>query len=115
MRKLFLVLPLFVLTMSCQNFTWQGQGSGLSQDEDARGLKDIHELVREYETNRYWSKVRQRRDGRVNAFARGLASMQDTIDRHLFNYSPLDPSVNYPTDNSIPGEFGRFAVSTVAR
>lgn len=115
MRKLLLVLPMFVLAMSCQNFTWQGQGSGLSQDENARGLKDIHQLAQKYETTRYWSRVRQRHDGRVNAFGRDLASIQNTIDRHLFNYSSLDPYVNYPSDSSIPGELGRFMVSSLAR
>lgn len=73
MRKLLLALPLALLCFgSCS-------------------------LERSYETRGYFEELGPRRDGRVRAFARDLSTIQDTIDRHLFNYSPNDPYVNYPT------------------
>jgi hypothetical protein len=115
MRKTFLVVPLLMLSLSCSNFTWKGMGHGLSEDESQRGLKDATELAREYDTQRYWAEVRARRDGRVNAWGRGFDRMQNTIDRYLFNYSPDDPYVNYPTDNTVLGEAGEFTLGLLAR
>ena len=113
MRKTLLALPLILGMASCANFTWQGQGS--DQSAGGRRVKDIAELNRQYETTRLWSSVRARRDGRVNAFGRDLASLMDTLDRHLFNYSPSDPAVNFPTDLTLVDHIGRIGVTAVAR
>ena len=115
MRKLALVLPLALLSFSCSNFTWTGQGAGLTEDQAQRGIKDVAALQSEYETETYWASVRARRDGRVNAWSQGFAHLQDTLDRHLFNYSPTDPYLNYPTDSNVILETGRFGLGFLAR
>ena len=115
MRKLLLVLPLVMLSMSCSGFTWKGMGHGIDKDQEARGIKDVTQLTREYETERYWAQVRARRDGRVNAWARGFERVQDALDRHLFNYSPSDPYLNHPTDSNVLRETGKFTIGFLAR
>lgn len=104
MRTLVLALPLALLSFSCSTFTWQGQGAGVSKEQHERGIKSADELANEYETATFWRKVRQRRDGLVNAYSRDLSHILDTIDRNVFNYSSTDPYVNHPTDDTWLGE-----------
>ena len=113
MRKILVALPLAFLMASCSTMTWSGQGPSRSDSE--RGAIDVDELTRRYETAKFWRSVRARRDGRVNAFGRDLAAIQNTLDRHFFNYSVTDPSVNYPTDLTIIDHVGRLGVQTLAR
>ena len=115
MRKLALVLPLALLTFSCSTFTWTGQGAGLTEDQADRGARDAGQLAREYDTESYWADVRARRDGRVNAWAAGFTNIQNTLDRHFFNYSPTDPYLNHPTSSNIIEETGRFGLGFIAR
>ncbi|MEM7199416.1 MAG: hypothetical protein AAF628_04070 [Planctomycetota bacterium] len=115
MRKLALLLPVTLLLGSCQTFTWQGQGAGLTDDQVERGIKDTKALVRGYETETYWRGVRARMDGRRNALGRDLGHVQDMIDRHIFGYSPGDPSVNFPTNLSTLDHIGRFPITLFAR
>ncbi len=114
MRKLAFLLPL-ALMASCSTFTWQGQGAGLTGDQQARGIKDIDALVRNYETEKFWAGVRARRDGRINAFGNGLTDIQNTLDRHLFGYSEFDPAVNYATDSNLIEHTGKFGITFLAR
>ena len=100
MRKLALILPLTLVLGACQNFTWQGQNAGLSQEDAAMGLKDVATLEREYQNERSWSELRRSIDRRTNALTSGFASVWTTFDRHLFNASPGDPSIDYPTDQN---------------
>jgi hypothetical protein len=115
MRKYLLVVPLVMLSASCSSFTWKGMGHGVDKDQEARGIKDPAALAAEYDTEHYWAKVRARRDGRVNAWARAFDRVQDTLDRYLFNYSPNDPYINYPTDSTVLEETGKFTIEFLAR
>lgn len=98
MRKFALILPLVLALGACNNFTWQNR-AGLT-DEQQLGLEDVDTLAARYAGERKWRDVRRVIDGRTNALARDLGSFWATIDRHLFNYSPSDPYVNYETDEN---------------
>jgi hypothetical protein len=115
MRKSLIALPLVLLMASCSTFTWKGQRSGVTDDQAARGIKDVAELTRQYETEKFWSSVRARRDGRVNALSRDFNRIQNTIDRHLFNYSPTDPFVNHRTNEDVWTTTGQFGTSVISR
>jgi hypothetical protein len=115
MRKLIVVLPLVALTWSCSNFGWRGSGTGVSEEQAREGIKDYYTLNSEYETEQFWKSVRARRDGRVNAFGRDLGRIQDIFDRYFFNYSPTDPYVNYPTQQTLLSQTGRFFGTFLAR
>lgn len=111
MRKLALLVPLILATTACQGFTWRGQGSGLTDEQAALGVKDIDALAREYDTRTYWAGLRRQMDGRSNAFRRDLANVQSAFGRHFLNYSADDPYVNYPTDRTSAGHLGRFTTT----
>ena len=96
--RFLVVLPALLMT-SC--FTWRGQSAGVTPEEAVRGIKDVATLSRQYENQHYFQSLAGLRDGRVNAWRRDLSSIVATIDRHLFNYSPNDPQVNYETNDSL--------------
>jgi hypothetical protein len=114
MRTLALALSLAALC-SCTSFTWQGQKAGLSSDEALRGVEDFAALTRKYETETYFRRLSRRQDGRANAFGRDLAHIQETIDRHFFNYSVDDPYVNFETETGVLGHMARFGTTFLAR
>lgn len=110
-----LALSLLLCCLPACSTTWKGAGSGVTADQRARDIKDIYALTRAYETNAYFSDLRQRQMGRANAFGRDLRAIGVTIDRHFFNYSTTDPYVNYESDTSYLDHLLRFTLSTVAR
>lgn len=113
MRKLALAVMLMPLC-ACSSFGWEGRGGGVTEDQKARGLQDVASLAGDYETEAFYRGVRRRMDGRNNALGRDLTSIQDFIDRHVWNYNKNDPYVNYPSDTTSLGQFARFGISTVA-
>ncbi|MDP6929934.1 MAG: hypothetical protein QF412_09565 [Planctomycetota bacterium] len=115
MRKLLAIVPLAFLLASCGSFTWKGQGGGVSDEQAARGIRDVEYLTRAYDTETYFRSLRRRKDGRANAFGRDLSAIQSTIDRHIFNYSPGDPSVNYESDVGVGDHVMRFGTTFLAR
>lgn len=108
-----LALLLTVSLASC-TITWKGQGSGLTDAQRERDIKDPIALANAYETNQYFTDLRRRNSGRANAFGRDLRSIGVTIDRHFFNYSETDPYVNYESDTSYLDHMLRFSLSTVS-
>jgi hypothetical protein len=113
MRKLALVLTLLPLA-ACSNFlNWKGQGAGVSKEQHERGIRDVGALSSEYQSKHFYRDVRRRSDGRNNAFGRDLMSVQDFLDRHLWNYNQNDPSVNYPSDTTKLEHVGRFGLGVV--
>lgn len=98
---------------SCGAFTWKGRSGDTSTADASRGLKDVATLTSEYETDKFFSGLRRRMDGRSNAFSRDLDSITATIDRHLFNYSVDDPYVNFPTEYGPIDHSLRSMVKTV--
>ncbi len=109
-----LLLGLLVSLPSC--FTWKHAGvSSLSADQEARGIRDVDTLARNYQTRKYFSDVRHRYTGRSNAFGRGLGEIQATFDRHFWNYSIDDPYVNYPSDLGTSDHVLRFFGTFLAR
>ena len=113
MRKLAFAVLLLPLA-ACQSFTWSGHdNAGLSEEQRARGLKDITSLASAYETEAFFRDVRRRSDGRNNAFGRDLMAIQDFIDKHFWNYDKDDPAVNYPSDTTKLEHLGRFTLVTV--
>lgn len=114
MRKLALLVPLILAATSCQTpMTWEGSGSGLTEQQRALGIKDVAALNRDYETRAYFRNLRRRMDGTSNAFARDLNSIQSSFGRHFLNYSEDDPYVNHPTDQTSLGHLGRFGLTFV--
>lgn len=111
MRKLALALTVLSLA-ACQNFTWQGHSSGLSAEQREMGMRDVQGLSDKYETETFFRGVRRRNDGRNNAFGRDLMRIQDTIDRHFWNYDKNDPTVNFPSSTSKLEHLGRFGLVT---
>lgn len=114
MRKLAIVLTLLPFLGACQSFGWSGQGGNLSSEQKNRGIKDVQALSSAHETETFFRGVRRRSDGRNNAFGRDLESIQNFIDRHLWNYSQDDPYVNYPSDTTKLEHLGRFGLTTAS-
>lgn len=89
-------------------------GSGLTAEQEQRGIKSVSALSSDYESGSFWARVRQRNDGRANAFGRDLQSVQNFFDRHFWNYDVNDPYINYPTDTGRMTHVGRFGTTFVA-
>ena len=111
MRKFAFALVLLPLA-ACQNFTWTGHGTGLTEEQRNSGIKDVTALSNQYETESFFRGVRRRSDGRNNAFGRDLMAIQSFIDRHFWNYDENDPSVNYPSSTTKLEHIGRFTLVT---
>jgi hypothetical protein len=109
MRTFALVLTLLPLA-ACSSFGWEGQGAGVSPEQKKRGIRDVAQLSSDYETQSFFRSVRRRMDGRNNAFGRDLMSIQDFLDRHLWNYDVNDPYVNYPSNTTKLEHVGRFGL-----
>lgn len=114
MRQLALLLPAAFLMASCSSFVWEGRGKGVTEQQMRDGIPDITKMSDDYNDRAYWRSVRRRKDGRTNAFGRDLDKITDFIDRHLFNYSKHDPSVNFPTDSTMLDHSFQFMVDSVA-
>jgi len=107
-------LAVLCLLTSC--ITWKGAGvSTLSASQKEMGLEDVGSLARNYEINKYWKDTRHRYQGRANAFGRGLSNIQNTFDRHFWNYSANDPYVNYESSVTNTEHLLRFFGGFIAR
>jgi hypothetical protein len=113
MRKLALVLTLLPLA-ACSTFGWEGQGAGVTTDQQNRGIKDVAALSSEYNSQQFFRDVRRRSDGRNNAFGRDLMGIQDFLDRHIWNYNANDPYVNFPSNTTKFEHIGRFGLMTAS-
>jgi hypothetical protein len=113
MRKFALVLALLPMA-ACSTFGWDGQGAGITQEQQERGIKDVAALANEYDTQAFFRGVRRRSDGRNNAFGRDLTSISRFIDRHIWNYDENDPYINFPSRTTKVEHVGRFALNTVS-
>jgi len=109
MRKFALVLALLPMA-ACSTFGWEGQGTGLTKEQQERGIKDVTALANEYETQSFFRSVRRRSDGRNNAFGRDLDNIANFLDRHLWNYDQNDPYINFPSRTTKLEHFGRFTM-----
>jgi len=96
---------------ACTTF---GFGTTLTPEQRQLGIKSVDSLSSDYESGSFWTGVRQRNDGRANAFGRDMQSIQNFFDRHFWNYDINDPYINYPTDTGRMDHLGRFTVTTVA-
>ncbi len=112
MRKFALVLALLPMA-ACSTFGWDGQGAGLTQEQQQRGIKDVTALANQYDTQTFFRSVRRRSDGRNNAFGRDLMNITNFIDRHVWNYNANDPAINYPSNTTKLEHLGRFGLNTV--
>jgi hypothetical protein len=108
-RSKLALAPLVFLFASC-NMTWQGQSANVPPELAERGFKDTAYLARQYDTETYFRHMRQRIDGRSNAFSSGMAAIRDTIDRHFFNYTAGDPYTNYGSTLSSGERLGRAVI-----
>jgi len=113
MRKFALVLALLPMA-ACSTFGWDGQGAGITQEQQQRGIKDVAALANEYDTESFFRGVRRRSDGRNNAFGRDLTSISTFLDRHLWNYDENDPYINFPSRTTKLEHVGRFGLNTVS-
>lgn len=113
MRKLALVLTLMPLA-ACSTFGWDGQGAGISAEQNQRGIRSVSALSSEYQQQRFFREVRRRSDGRNNAFGRDLMRISDFIDRHVWNYDVNDMYVNYPSDTTKLEHTARFGLVAVS-
>ncbi len=113
MRKFALVLALLPMA-ACSTFGWDGQGSGITQEQQQRDIKDVAALANEYDTESFFRGVRRRSDGRNNAFGRDLTSISTFLDRHLWNYDENDPYINFPSRTTKLEHVGRFGLNTVS-
>lgn len=106
MRKLAFVLALLPMA-ACSSF----RGDGLTDEQESRGIRGVASLSSEYESGAFWSRLRQRSDGRNNAWGRDFMKINDFFDRHLWNYNVNDPTVNYPSNTTKIEHLGRFGLS----
>ena len=113
MRKFALVLALLPFA-ACSTFGWDGQGAGVTKEQQERGIKDVTALANSYETQSFFRSVRRRSDGRNNAFGRDLMNVTRFFDRHLWNYDENDPYVNFPSNTTKFEHIGRFGLNTVS-
>jgi hypothetical protein len=113
MRKLALVLTILPVLAACKNFGWEGAGGTMSDEQKARGIKDVQALSSAHDTENFWRGARRRSDGLNNAFGRDLMAIQSFWDRYFMNYDASDPYVNYPSDTTRLEHLGRFGMSTV--
>ena len=109
-RSKLVLAPLVLLFASC-NMTWQGQSANVPPELAERGFKDTEYLARQYDTETYFRQMRQRIDGRSNAFSSGMDAIRDTIDRHFFNYTASDPYTNYGSTVSTSERLGRGVIA----
>jgi hypothetical protein len=114
MSKLALVLLLVPFAAGCSSFRWEGHGAGVTTEQSKRGIKDVAALSSEYNSQHFFREVRRRSDGRNNAFGRDLNAISEFLDRHLWNYNPNDPYINYPSDTTKLEHTGRFAYMTIS-
>ncbi|HEB52401.1 MAG TPA: hypothetical protein ENI87_03995 [bacterium] len=113
MRKFALVLALLPFA-ACSTFGWQGQGAGVTQEQQQRGIKDVTALANQYETQSFFRSVRRRSDGRNNAFGRDLQAITNFIDRHFWNYDVNDPYINFPSNTTKLTHLGRFGLTVAS-
>ena len=109
MRKFALVLALLPLG-ACSTFSWGGSGTGLTAEQQQRGIKNVTTLANSLETQSFFRSVRRRSDGRNNAFGRDLMSITRFMDRHLWNYDENDPYINIPSNTTKLGHVTRVGV-----
>lgn len=105
MRKLALVLTLLPFA-ACST-------TGVTAEQERRGIKSVSSLSSSYESDTFWSRVRQRSDGLNNAWGRDFSAIQDFFDRHFWNYDKNDPYVNHPSNTTKLEHLGRFGVTTI--
>ena len=108
MRKLALVLALLPMA-ACSSW-----GSGLTPEQEARGIKSVSALSSDYESDAFWTRLRRSADGRSNAFGRDVRNIGDFFDRHFWNYDVNDPYVNFPSNTTKLEHIGRFGLNTVS-
>lgn len=108
MRTLAL-LALICFLPAC-SITWKGGGLGVTQEQQKADIQDVYALSNAYELNAYFANQRRRSMGRANAFGRDLVAIQNTIDRHFFNYSESDPYINHETDTYLLDHLHRYTV-----
>ena len=106
-KKFALIAPL--LFVSACTMTWPGQGRGTAENAHNEST-DVGSLQGQYDTQKYFSDVKRRKEGRENAFGRDLDSITATVDRHFFNYSADDPYVNHPSTASAFNHLMRFTI-----
>ncbi|MBM3974602.1 MAG: hypothetical protein FJ301_10935 [Planctomycetes bacterium] len=119
MRQFALVLTLLPLA-ACSSMYLDGKDRlyldsrhaqlGEGENPNQGKVVPVAMLTRNYQKNQFWGELRRRSDGRNNAFARDLMSIQDVIDRTIWNYNQNDPYVNYSNDQTKLGHFGRFGL-----
>jgi len=95
---------------ACSSF----RGDGLTDEQESRGIKSVASLSSKYERGTFWGRLRQRSDGRNNAFGRDLSKIADFFDRHLWNYDANDPYINYASNTTKMEHFGRFGVTALS-
>ena len=108
MRKLALVLTLLPMA-ACSWF----RGDGLTAEQESRGIRSVSSLSSDYEKAAFRARLRQRSDGRNNAWGRDLSKIQDFFDRNFWNYDVNDPYINYPSDTTKFSHLGRFGLTTL--
>ena len=114
MRKLAIVLTLLPLLGACKNFGWGGPNtSTLTEEQKKHGIVDVATLANAHESQVFFTGVRQRSDGRNNAFGRDLDNIVNFWDRYFWNYDKDDPYVNYPSNTTKLEHVGRFGLTTL--
>ena len=108
MRKLAIVLTLLPLA-ACSVFG----GDNVTDEQERRGIKSVASLSSQYESDTFYAGLRQRSDGRNNAWGRDLGMIQDFFDRHFWNYDKNDPYINYPSNTTKLEHLGRFGLTTL--
>ncbi|MBP8300853.1 MAG: hypothetical protein KA020_10835 [Planctomycetes bacterium] len=108
MRKLALVLTLLPLA-ACSSFS----GDNLTAEQQRRGIKSVSSLSSQYDSEMFYARLRQRSDGRNNAWGRDFAAIGSFIDRHIWNYDANDPYINYPSDTTKLDHLGHFGLDAL--
>lgn len=113
MRTLAIVALVSLLGACSSTESHSNAPNGSSASDGRITLESIQEMRHNYENQRRLAAFDRRTDGRTNALNRDLGHITNTIDRHLFNYSPTDPYVNVPTDRTYGGTLFYTAIRPV--
>ena len=93
------VVGLLVLGVSCSSFSWRGNGGDVDADAQAKGIKSVESLARDYENQRYWGFWQGVFSAHGQATVDGLHNIHMSFNRNFMNHRIGTSSGRYTYDS----------------